>query len=54
MDHLDVVTTFLNSKIDNDNIYMTLSERWPEGLIARNIVVRLRKALFGLEQALQI
>jgi len=51
MDHLDVVTAFLNSEIDDDNIYMTLPEGWPEGLNARKIIVRLRKALYGLKQA---
>jgi hypothetical protein len=50
MDHLDVVTTFLNPEID-DNIYMTLPEGWPEGLNAPKIIVRLRKALYGLKQA---
>jgi hypothetical protein len=51
MDHLDVVTAFLNPEIDDDDIYMTLSERWPEGLNAPKIIVRLRKALYGLKQA---
>jgi len=51
MDHLDVVTAFLNPKIDDDDIYMTLPEGWPEGLNAPKIIVRLRKALYGLKQA---
>jgi len=51
MDHLDVVTTFLNPKIDNDDIYMTLPEGLPEGLNTPKIIVRLRKALYGLKQA---
>jgi hypothetical protein len=51
MDHLDVVTAFLNPEIDDDNIYMTLPEEWPEGLNAPKIIVRLRKALYGLKQA---
>jgi len=50
MDHLDVVTAFLNPKIDDD-IYMTLPEEWPEGLNTPKIIVRLRKALYGLKQA---
>jgi len=54
MDHLDVVTAFLNPEIDDDDIYMTLPEGWPEGLNAPKIVVRLRKALYGLKQAPQI
>jgi len=48
MDHLDVVTAFLNPKIDDDDIYMTLPEGWPEGLNASKIIIRLRKALYGL------
>jgi len=51
MDHLDVVIAFLNLEIDHDDIYMTLPEGWPEGLNAPKIVVRLRKALYGLTQA---
>jgi hypothetical protein len=51
MDHLDVVTAFLNPEIDDDDIYMPLPEGWPEGSNAPKIVVRLRKALYGLKQA---
>jgi hypothetical protein len=51
MDHLDVVTAFLNSEIDADDIYVTLPEGWPEVLNAAKIIVRLRKALYGLKQA---
>jgi hypothetical protein len=51
MDHLDVVTAFLNPEIDDDDIYITLPEGWPEGLNAPKIIVRLRKALYGLKQA---
>ena len=51
MDHLDVVTAFLNPEIDDDDIYMTLPEGWPEGLNAPKIVIRLRKALYRLKQA---
>jgi len=50
MDHLDVVTAFLNPEMDVDDIHMTLPEGWPEGLNAPKIIVRLRKALYGLEQ----
>jgi len=28
MDHLDVVTAFLNHEIDDDDIYMTLPDGW--------------------------
>jgi len=51
LDHLDVVTAFLNPEIDDDDIYMTRPEGWPEGLNAPKIIVRLRKALSGLKQA---
>jgi len=42
MDRLDVLTAFLNPEIDDDNIYMTLPDGWPEGLNAPEIVVRLK------------
>jgi len=51
MDHLGVLTAFLNPEIDDDDIYMTLPEGLPEGCNAPKIVVRLRKALYGLNQA---
>jgi hypothetical protein len=51
MEHFYVVTAFLNPKIDDDDISMTLPDGWPEGLNAPKIVVRLRKALYGLKQA---
>jgi esterase/lipase superfamily enzyme len=51
MDHLDVVTAFLNPEIDDDDIYMTLPEGWLEGLNAPKIIVRLRKALYCIKQA---
>jgi hypothetical protein len=51
MDHLDVVTAFLNPEIDANDIYMTWPEGWPEGHNAPKIIVRLRKALYGLKQA---
>jgi len=54
MDHLDVVTAFLNPEINDDDIYMTLLEGRPEGLNAPKIIVRLRKALYGLKQAPQL
>jgi len=54
MDLLHVVTAFLNPEIDDDDIYMTLPEGWPEGLNALNIIVRLRKVLYNLKQAPQL
>jgi len=51
IDHLDVVTAFLNPEVNDNDIYMTLPEGWPEGLNAPMNVVRLKKALYGLKQA---
>jgi len=51
MDLLYVVTAFLTPEINDDDICITLSEGWPEGLNAPNINVLLRKALYGLKQA---
>jgi len=51
IDHFDVFTTFLNPKVDDDDIYKTLPEGWAEGLSAPTIIVRLKKALYGLKQA---
>jgi hypothetical protein len=51
IDDLDVVTGFLNPEVDDENIYMTLPERWREGLNAPAMVTRLKKALYGLKQA---
>jgi len=45
MDHMDELTTFLHPEIDDAIIYITLPERWPEGLNAPKIIVRLSKAL---------
>ena len=50
IDHLHVVTTYLNPEIDDDDVYMTLPEGWPEALNAPKFVVRLRKALDSLKQ----
>jgi len=51
MDYLDVVTAFLNPEIDDDDIYMTLPQGWPDNLNTPKIIVRLRKALYSLKQA---
>jgi len=48
---LDVVAAFLHPEIDDVDIYITLPEGWPEGSNAPKIVVRLRKALYGLKHA---
>jgi len=39
IDHLTIVTTFLNSEIDDDDINITLPEVRPEDLNAPMIVV---------------
>jgi hypothetical protein len=51
IDHLDVVTAFLNPKVDDDDIYMILPEGWTEGLNTPSIIVRQKKVLHGLKQA---
>jgi hypothetical protein len=51
---LDVVTVFFNSEVDTDDIYITLPEGWTEGLNAPEMVVRLKKALYGRQQAPQL
>jgi hypothetical protein len=53
VDHMDVVTAFLNPKIDRDNIYMELPPGidWIDPRLAGISTVRLKKALYGLKQA---
>ena len=51
IDHLDMVTGFLNPEINDDDIYISLPEGWPEGPNTPTIVVQLQKALYGLKQA---
>ena len=46
VDHLDVVTAFLNPEVDED-IYMVL----PDGVPEANTIVKLKKALYGLKTA---
>jgi hypothetical protein len=53
IDHLDVVTAFLNPKIDYD-VYMKLSREtaWLDATLAKKTPhVKLLKALYGLKQA---
>lgn len=51
--HMDVVTAFLNPRIDRDNIYMTLplGMEWIDPRTTTKMIVRLLKALYGLKQA---
>lgn len=53
IDHLDVVTAFLNLTIDRENIYMQLPPRIEEidSRVNGSTIVRLLKALHGLKQA---
>ena len=55
VDHMDVVTAFLNPKIDRDNIYMEmpLGIDWlaSSGSASSGSALILRKALYGLKQA---
>jgi len=60
VDHMDVVTAFLNPKIDRDNIYMemplgidwlALNENASNGSASDGSILILRKALYGLKQA---
>jgi len=53
--HMDVVTAFMNPKIDRDNIYreMPLGINWltSTGSVSTGSALVLRKALYGLKQA---
>jgi hypothetical protein len=55
VDHMDVVTAFLNPKIDRDNIYMAmpLGIDWLDPTVSTSTgsALILRKALYGLKQA---
>jgi hypothetical protein len=58
IDHLDMVTAFLNPDVDDDSLLKQLLEGWPKGLIddcpeGEDLVVGvvwLRKALYCLKQ----
>jgi hypothetical protein len=47
IDHLDVVTAFLNPEVDDNTLHMVLPEGWPFA----GRIVRPNKALYGLKQA---
>jgi len=60
VDHMDVVTAFLNPRIDRDNIYIEMplgidwlvsSGRVSSGRVSSGRVLILRKALYGVKQA---
>jgi hypothetical protein len=53
--HLDVVTAFLNPKIDSE-VHMELLKgiEWLDPAVPTNACVILNKALYGLKQALKL
>ena len=55
VDHMDVVTAFLNPTIDREAVYMSLlpGNSWIDPALHDNgmTVVQLKKALYGLRQA---
>lgn len=53
VDHLDVVTAFLNPRIDREHVYMHLPPglEWLDPRFSQVEVVVLLKALYGLKQA---
>jgi hypothetical protein len=50
---MDMVTAFLNPKIDKDDVYMAMPPgiEWIDKRLKQTSVVRLLKALYGLKQA---
>jgi hypothetical protein len=53
VDHLEVVTALLNPDVDDHNIYTALPKVFPhEDMHKPLILVRLRQAIYGLEQSL--
>jgi hypothetical protein len=50
INYSDVVTPFLNPKVDDDGIYIILPKGWPEGLNTPTIIVLLKMALYGVKQ----
>ena len=52
VDHMDVVTAFLNPKIDRDKIHMATPPgiEWLEPYMPDGSTLLLRKALYGLKQ----
>jgi len=49
MNHLNVPTAFHNSKIDDDNLSVTMPKGLPESLNISKITIRLRIALYCFE-----
>ena len=62
IDHMDIVTAFLNPEVDDPDLYMAIPEGWDNDSssdsssennseVFAGSIVRLRKALYGLKQA---
>ena len=55
IDHLKVVTAFLNPEVDDLDLYMEVPMGWDDGNhgseITAGMVAQLKKALYGLKQA---
>ena len=58
IDHMDVVTAFLNPEVDDPDLFMEIPDGWDSGdvsesgpSIAAGSIARLNKALYGLKQA---
>jgi len=54
LDHLDVVTVFLNPQVNVIYIYMTMPDGWPERRNTSIFIVRLTKADYCFEQATRL
>jgi len=44
IDHFDVFSEFFNPEVNDNDMYVTLHDGWPEGLNAPAIVVRLKES----------
>jgi len=53
INHVYVVTACLNPEVDDDDIFIMLSEAWLEGLNTPTIIIQLNNPLYGLKQAPQ-
>jgi len=54
IDHFDVVTTFLNPEVDDEDIYVTLPDGGPEGLNVPTTIAQPKKPLYSFKQAPQL
>ena len=58
IDHMDVVTAFLNPEVDDPDLFVEIPEAWDRGDVSESCtragiaagrIVRLNKALYGLK-----